>query len=381
MSRPRVLFLIPNLQQGGAERQILALMRRLSGAFETSLCLFDDSVHYRAGLPQGQPKYVLQAPKMGRVGLQRLIGVLEQERPHVLQCYRDRANFWGRLAVRTAPVPVVLTSVRNRALDLRNLLTERWFSGWTDRVLTNSEGIRKELQLWARVPAEKISVVHNFIDLEEFSPPDDEQRRKARLRRGVDDGETALLLPGRITPQKHQLGLAFALRRLAEVGRLRDDLVVLLAGRRRSPLYAGLLDRCLRWFGLAKRVRTVGVVSDREMPSLYHAADALVLPSLYEGLPNASLEAHACALPAIVSFAANIDGIVIDGQTGFEVPTYDTDALADAIGNVNEMSTEERRRWGARGRAHVATKFDVDRITQEVMGLYQELLARKGIRC
>ena len=57
------------------------------------------------------------------------------------------------------------------------------------------------------------------------------------------------------------------------------------------------------------------------MASLYHAADALVMPSLWEGLPNAVLEAHASGLPAVVSHAANIDRLVLDGESGFEVPT------------------------------------------------------------
>ena len=88
------------------------------------------------------------------------------------------------------------------------------------------------------------------------------------------------------------------------------------------------------------------------MVSLYQAADVAVLPSLWEGLPNAVLEALACGLPAVVSHAANIDGIVTEGA-GFEVPTFAHDALAEALARITALSDGERRRDGrARARAH-----------------------------
>jgi hypothetical protein len=103
------------------------------------------------------------------------------------------------------------------------------------------------------------------------------------------------------------------------------------------------------------------------------------MPSLYEGLPNAVLEAHACGLTAVVSHAANIDGIVVDGESGFEAPTFDLDALAEALARMLSLSADERRAMGARGRAHVAATFSVDRILEETVRLYDGLLAAKGI--
>jgi glycosyltransferase involved in cell wall biosynthesis len=152
---------------------------------------------------------------------------------------------------------------------------------------------------------------------------------------------------------------------------------VLLAGRNRDRLYSAVLPRVLALLGLAGVVRFLGTVS--EMLPLYHAADILVMPSLYEGLPNAVLEAHACGLPAVVSHAANIDGIVVDGDSGFEAPTFDHEALADALARMLAATPDERRAMGARGRAHVAETFSVDRILEETVRLYDELLAAKGL--
>jgi glycosyltransferase involved in cell wall biosynthesis len=266
--------------------------------------------------------------------------------------------------------------VRNRALDLRNLLTERRFAARTDRVLANSEGVRRELVGVARVPPDKVQVIHNFIDLERFRPPTAAEREEARRRWGLAPGQVALLLPGRISLQKHHLGFALALGMMRRRRTLPAAARVLLAGRRHDRLYAAMLDPWLSLQGVQDRVRHLGTVSD--MLSLYHAADVAVLPSLWEGLPNALLEALACGLPAVASHAANIDGLVT-AASGVEVPTLDHGALADALGRLAALSDDERRRMGAAGRAHIAERFSADRVLAEVVDLYERLLAAKGL--
>jgi glycosyltransferase involved in cell wall biosynthesis len=375
--RHKVLLFVPNLQQGGAERQILELMTRLPPRFQPTLCLYEDVVHYREYLPEGEPRHVLGAKRMGPKGLDRLVEVLRREQPDILHSYRDKANFWARLAAGRAPVPVVITAVRSRAMHIVHLATEQWLSTRSDRVIANSEGVRRELVGLAGVAPEKIQILHNFIDVEKFHPPSAEERREARARWGLRDDELALLLPGRIGLQKHQLGLAFALARLKRAGRLPSRLRVLLAGRNRDKLYSFVLPRVLKGLGLDGIVSFLGPVN--EMVSLYHAADALVMPSLYEGLPNAVLESHASGLPAVVSHAANIDHLVLDGRTGFEVPTFDHEALADALGRLFALSDAERRAMGARGRVHIAATFSIDRVLDETVRLYDGLLAQKGL--
>ena len=375
--RHKVLLFIPNLQQGGAERQILELMTKLPPRFEVTLCLYENVIHYRDYLPAGEPRHVLGVGRMGPRGLRRLVEVLREEKPDILCSYRDKANFWARLAARRAAVPVVVTAVRSRAMSPLHLATEWHLSKRSDRVLANSEGVRRELISWARVSPDKIQVLHNFIDVEKFRPPSDAERRAARASWGLGNGEIALLLPGRIGMQKHQVGLVLALARLRRAGGLPAEVRVLLAGRRRDRLYARLLPPLLSVLGVTRSVRFLGPVTD--MLSLYHAADALVLPSLYEGLPNAVLEAHACGLPAVVSHAANVDRMVLEGESGFEVPTFDHRALAAALARMIALSDEERRAMGARGRAHVAAAFSADRVLDETVRLFDELLARKGI--
>jgi len=375
----KVLLFIPNLQQGGAERQILELMTRLPERFAPVLCVYHDSDHYRRYLPQGQPRHVLGVRDMGPAGLARLVRVIEEERPHILHSFRDKANFWARLAALRVKVPVVLSSCRTRSINVKFLLAEPLLHWVSDRVLTNSLGVKRELVARARVPAEKIRVIDNFIDLARFAPPSEDERRAARARFGLGDDEVAFVLPGRISGQKNQLGLALALGLLRRRGALPPRLRILLAGRARDALVAALLPRGLSLAGVSDRVRTLGTVPEADMPSLYHAADALLLPSMYEGLPNAVIEGHACGLPAVVSAAANVDGLVVPEQTGLEVPTGSVHGLADALARMAALPAEERRAMGARGRAHIESRFQAERVLGETVDLYDQLLREKGV--
>jgi glycosyltransferase involved in cell wall biosynthesis len=375
----KVLLFIPNLQQGGAERQILELARNLPERFETTLCVWNDAVHYRELLAEGEPRHVLGVRRMSLAGLHALEDVLALERPEILHSYRDKANFWARLAVRRVPVPIVLTSVRSRAMRLLYLLSEWRLSRHSDRVLTNSEGVRRELTRWARVDASKIQVIHNFIDLERFQPPSERARTEARAHFALGPEDLMLVVPGRISLQKHQLGLMRSLAWLQGRGQLPAGVRIFLAGRERDRAYACLLRRQIDGLGLGPRIVHLGAVTDHDMPRLYHAADALILPSLWEGLPNVVLEGAACGLPAIVSHAANVDGLVVEGQSGFEVPTFDRIALGRAIARMIELGEDQRRRMGAFGRAHVAAKFGPERILAETVRLYDTLLAEKGL--
>jgi UDP-glucose:(heptosyl)LPS alpha-1,3-glucosyltransferase len=167
----------------------------------------------------------------------------------------------------------------------------------------------------------------------------------------------------------------FALWKLRRERRLPAHVRVLLAGRTRGVLYTRVVRALVSLFGLSAHVRFLGPVTD--MVSLYHAADAVLLPSLYEGMPNAVIEGQACGLPALVSRAANEDGLVIEGETGFEVPTADSDDLAQALARLCAMTADARAQFGARGRAHVTSTLDPAAILAQIVGLYDRLLASK----
>jgi glycosyltransferase involved in cell wall biosynthesis len=381
MTRPRhkILFVTPGLRQGGAERQLLELIRRLPDRFEPVLCLFEaGEMHYRDFLPPGQPRHVIGSRRMGLGGLRRLARVIEAEQPAILHSYRDRANLWTRVAMQLfgVRVPILITSVRNRGIDPLNLLTESTFADFTDRVLSNSVGVQRELRSWARVPEGKLQVIPNFVDFRNFRPPGPGEREAARRHFDVSDSHRVLVLPGRISIQKHQLGLLGALQILRRSGRLPKHVRILLAGRERDLTYSRLVRFLVKRWGLEDQVRLLGPISD--VLAVYHAADAVILPSLYEGMPNAVIEAQACGLPVLVSRAANADGLV-SGETGIEVPTANRRALADGLDALCRAGESQLAAMGAKARTSVSAALDNDLLLAAFTSLYDDLLASRGL--
>jgi glycosyltransferase involved in cell wall biosynthesis len=227
------------------------------------------------------------------------------------------------------------------------------------------------------VPEDKLQVIFNFVDLASFRPPSPRERVAARQKLGVAADDRVLILPGRISVQKHQLGLLAALRILARSGRLPEHARVLLAGRDLDRNYARVVRWLIGRWGLGKHVRLLGAVSD--MVAAYHAADAVILPSLYEGMPNAAIEGQACGLPVLVSRAANADGLVLAQETGIEVPTADRAALAEGLARLFAASAAELAALGASARAHVSAMLDNERLLCSITALYDELLASRGL--
>ena len=108
------------------------------------------------------------------------------------------------------------------------------------------------------------------------------------------------------------------------------------------------------------------------------SAQVACVPSLYEGFPNALVEAHASGLPAIASADADADGIVVPEVSGLKVRTWSVPALATALARLAGMTAGERRRMGELGRQNISERFHPERILEEVIDLYEELLREKG---
>jgi glycosyltransferase involved in cell wall biosynthesis len=378
MSR-RALLVIPALSQGGAERQMLELARRISRDFDVTLCTLFRDDHYSPPADSGYQRIDLDLKRVGaRQAFRRLIQVMRELKPDLVQSFMDRANLWVRVAALFCrPQPRIVTSVRGPWMSPKYLIVEGLLARFVGSALVvNSRSTAEEMLGVALVPPERLRIVHNFVDFDGFRPATPEARAAARARFGLQPDQIALLLSGRLSLQKHHLGLAAALKRLRREGRLPEQAVVLLAGRARDPWYARLVGPALRRAGVESQVRMLGSVLPDDVPRLYAATDVLLLPSIWEGLPNVALEAACCGLPVVATDKANADGIVADGETGFVAPLeiIRMRAWSDALGRMLELSPAERAAMGARGRDRVMRLFQPDRVLENFRSIYRAVL-------
>ena len=154
---------------------------------------------------------------------------------------------------------------------------------------------------------------------------------------------------------------------------MQPDLRTLIAGD--GPLRSRL-EETARLYYLEGRVRFLGHRDD--VPRLMAAADLVVLPSAYEGLPNLVLEAMRFRKPVVATSAPGTTEVVVDGQTGTLVPVASPQLLARAIRDI-VRDPALARRLGEAGRQRVDAEFPARTMIDRFARLYEELARQKGI--
>lgn len=286
--------------------------------------------------------------------------------PDVIHAHSSKAGLAGRLAVR-GRVPTVFQphawsfeALEGRAAGLARAW-ERFGARWSDRILCVSEAERLAGRR-AGIDA-PWSVIHNGIDLGRFRPAGEDAAASARaslpLPEAVPPGVPLVVCVGRLSRQKGQDVLLRAWR-TAAVGGAR--LVLVGDGphgeelRRAAPpgvLFAGASTDVRPWI---------------------HAADLLVLPSRWEGMALAPLEAMACGTPVLLTDVNGARESLPPGQLSHcLVPPDDAPALAAAL---TALLGDPALRAGLGGTAQNRTRsvFDVTRTAAAVLCLYEELV-------
>ena len=246
---------------------------------------------------------------------------------------------------------------------------DRWVLARLPRVVAVSSEIRRTL-IAAGAKGENVSVVLNAIDPTMFRRSK-EQEPEARSRFGVAADDLVIGAVGRLEPQKDFPRLIDAFSRIApRVPKAR--LVIAGNGSLRGELQAQI-ERC----GLQQTCRLLGHVDDVRL--LHHAFDLYVQSSIYEGTPNAVLEAMALESPVIATDAGGTAELARDGQEGLIVPHSNTEALVGALTMAMDDEVATRARAIA-ARRRVETDLSFETRMGRIEAIYDNLATRFGRR-
>lgn len=234
-----------------------------------------------------------------------------------------------------------------------------------DAIIAPSTRVRDEL---LNRGLEHIVTIPNGVDTERFRPATPDVQRTARRELGLPADGTIVGFMGRLHDQKAPEVLleAWYHSRFAESGA-----VLCLAGT--GPMESQLRQMASgSGAGQSSSVRFLGRVSaDRFFQSL----DAFVLPSRYEGMPNALLEAMASGLPAIGTTVAGSEDIIENGRSGILARPS---AVEDLVSALNELaSPDARTRFGEAARARITSQFTVEIMARRYASLYEDVAAQK----
>jgi glycosyltransferase involved in cell wall biosynthesis len=366
----KVMLLAIGLGVGGTESHILELASRINRArFDVTVCTLKsggrvaDELHAR-GIR------VLSLDGAGKLDarvLFRLLKLIRNERPDVIQAFLFWANVAARICGRLLRTFAIISSYHDE------IVTEGWIMRlvdrltlkWTHGILCCSEAVRRSVLCRIGGQGRQFTVIPFGVDVERFHSASAASRRELGV---CDDGPLIGTVCRLVEPKK---GLAILLHGMSElkrrIGKPPCQLLIVGDGPARGELES-LRDH----LGLSSWVVFSG--TRRDVPRVLHALDVFVLPSLYEGFGIAILEAMAAGKPVVATTVGGIPEFVVPGETGLLVEPGNHGALAKAIEDLLR-DPERARDMGMRGRARVLDAFQVSAVVRQHEQAYEACLA------
>ncbi len=320
-----VACILPDLRGGGAERVIVRLLNALDRKrFRPVLILIEKNGDYLDEVASDVEIVDLKRSRM-LTALPALFSVMRRLRPDIVLATHGYVSLplallmpflprGIRFIAREANTPsrwsALQPPLRRRIFSFLYRHLFRRFNG----IVAQSDTMRRDMLSFCRLPEERITVIHNPVDIAAID-------RQSALPSAValPEGVKRIIAVGRLHPQKQYPMLIEAFSRLNDIP---AHLTILGDGPDKETILENILER-----RLAARVHLAGFIKNPY--AVMRRADLLVLPSAFEGFPNALIEANACGIPAVVFHdIGGASEIIIEGVNGHLAQQGSIDDLA-----------------------------------------------------
>jgi glycosyltransferase involved in cell wall biosynthesis len=368
----RVLFAIGEMSGGGSQRQLIGILQRLDRErFAPHLYIITPGGELLPEVPADVPLYVFRdryrPPRWSypgqahRARVRDLVKVLREQQIELVYDRTYHMTLITAAAVRKTPAARVSVIVTDPQRDFEtNIERFRWVKRrllrrayqTADRVVAVSEGVRKAAEEYYRLPPSKVVTLYNFFEIERIDQLMSEPLPASDARQ--DRQRFEIVAAGRLHAQKGFLILLEAIRDLVQ-RRGHSHLHLRILG-------SGPLESDLRAFVSRHRLeRHVTLAGFRQNPLPYfRQADLFCLSSLYEGLPNALVEAMLCRVAVLATDCpSGPRELLHGGHFGRLVPPADPVALADAIEDA-VLDLPQWQKTIPLARAHIEQTFSAE---------------------
>lgn len=309
--------------------------------------------------------------------LPELVKLFRRLRPDIVHTHNPKPGLYGRLAARAAGVPGIVNTVHGLYATPEDAWPRRTVVYALERLASTCSAVElfqnpEDLEVMRRlhVPASKLELLGNGVDLERFRPDRSETRvTRARAALGVDTASVVVGTVGRLVWGK---GFRELFAAAARTRATHPAIVFVVIGPEDTDKTDGLKPPDL---AAARALGNVVLAGHRDdVEDLYPGFDMYVLPSYREGFPRSAMEAAACGVPVIATDIRGCRQAVDDGVTGLLVPLHDVDALTEAI---RTLADDDRRRsaMGEQARRKAEAQFDDRQVIARTLSAYARLPA------
>lgn len=403
----KILFYTDTPNVGGAEKQMLLLAKHLKqSGYSVSLAygkysrlkemheefaLHCDSIFILNALHKHDPRHYFELKRILKAHCPDLVH-LHLWNPGACR-YAFFACLAGRQAAASGGVPVVTTEHDPFELSGLKKLIKKVCLRRTVHTIAISKENKKDLQTWYDLPEERISLVHNGIELSQpevilrpFAAPQDRFRRRIspttqlfvmsdrgdsspdghRTQNDIGVGDDIVITcVAELHERKGHKYLFEAFNRLQKTipsTAGRPSLRLMLVGR--GPLERELKER----YGQNPRIHFLGWRDD--VPEILRASDLFVLPSLKEAFGLSVLEAMASGVAVVATDSGGVKDIIENGKSGLLVPPGNAEKLAEAISVL--LHNPDQKRDIEKAALKRVREFSAERMAEETMRVYTQ---------
>lgn len=380
MTKPiKLLFLIPDLGLGGAQRQLIELVCSLNAEYRgisILVCTITSDQRLVDAELRRSVQFLSLNKKIGKLynipAFLRFVKIIRDENPNIIHAFLGRAIRFSMLARLFASEPKLIISFRNaislpqKLLGSERLNFHRFFKFLVHASTCNSKQALKNAVYYLGYYPKISHYIPNGVNASRFQP----------AHTKLPETPVVFLLPARIISQKNQLGLIDSVALLVKrnshfLGKIKIQLVGSIGDKEywdqvQQKISENKLDTCFVYLG-----------EKSDILPYYQNAHVVILPSFHEGFPNVLLEAWACAKPILVSEEADTAGLLTKCHGGIKFPADSTEQTADAIESFMRWSSDQKQYQGKIGFQIIKNHYQFSKIAESYAQLYYNLLQQK----
>ena len=376
--KPRILFLHPNLNVGGAEQNRLSVLKHINRQkFDITLCCLTQKGKIGDEIETlGFSVDCLHVSdrSFNLVTTFLLYTYIKKNKFQLVHTCLSNTNLHGRIASRLAGVPVIISEEQSEYERYNPLLgfifkpLNRFLSKFTDKVITCSDKTKQVIAQQEKIPQDKFLVLHNVIDAGKF----ESVRGKDELLKefGLSDKDVIIGYVATLTKRK---GHTYLLEAFKQLSQSNQKLKLILVGDGALKIK---LENWVKDNNLEKRVIFTG--QRRDIPDILSIFRMFVSPAMFEAFGIVLAEAMNMGLPCVAFRVGGIPEVVEDGLTGVLVEPGDISGLAKAIETLLN-NPELAKRYGKNGKKKVQEKFTAEKYALSLENLYDNLLKNKAV--
>lgn len=368
--RTKILLAIRQGQVGGGETHVFELASRINkDLFDVEVLAFTPGVMIEKLNKIGIKTHVIATTKPFNVFVwPKVLRLIKSKGFDMIHAHGTRAASNVMFIAKYLNIPLVYTihgwsfhKSQSTITRISRTLSEQLITYISDLNIAVSESNRQE---GMQIGVTKIKLIHNGIDLQKFNPNSSHQDIRKEL--GIASNHTLIGYFARITEQKDPATMINAFELLCKKTK---DISLLMVG---NGNLKNTISNMVNEAGLSKQVFLADFRDD--VPALLKATDIYCLPSLWEGMPIALIEAMAMEKACVCTAVDGTKELITDGENGITVPVQDPEKLAEAIRSLHR-NISLRNKLGKKARETVSNIFSVQQMVKSTEAMYHEVLS------